>query len=155
MMTSASCSASALTVAPAAVNSESGRPDLVPAPGSTATSTPSALNFFTVSGDAATRGSAGSISLATAIFIKPPAPFQGTRASGCAVAGASSQSGQKNRHQGEDHNDGAGAVFHQLDKPFIGLLVRGVVVALGGRVSHLGMISHRSLQRELKQLPWN
>jgi hypothetical protein len=31
------------------------------------------LNFFTVSGDAATRGSEGSISLATAIFIRPPA----------------------------------------------------------------------------------
>jgi hypothetical protein len=37
MMMSASFSASALTVAPAAVNSESGRPDLMPAPGSTAT----------------------------------------------------------------------------------------------------------------------
>ena len=72
MMMSASFSASALTVAPAAVNSESGRPDLMPAPGSTATSTPSALNFFTVSGEAATRGSDGSISLATAIFMTFP-----------------------------------------------------------------------------------
>src|SRR5438132_8207329 len=78
MTMSASFNASALTVAPAAVNSESGRPDLTPAPGSTAMSTPSALNFFTVSGDAATRGSDGSISLATAIFIGPPAA-QGTR----------------------------------------------------------------------------
>src|SRR5258707_1345386 len=69
MMTSASLSASALTVAPAAVNSESGRPDLVPAPGSIAISMPSALNFFTVSGEAATRGSDGSISFATAIFM--------------------------------------------------------------------------------------
>ena len=59
MTMSASLTASALTVAPAAANSESGRPDLMPAPGSTATSTPSALNFFTVSGDAATRGSDG------------------------------------------------------------------------------------------------
>src|SRR3954452_22339081 len=74
IMMSASFSASALTVAPTAVNSESGRPDLTPAPGSTATSTPSSLNFFTVSGDAATRGSDGSISLATAIFMRPPAP---------------------------------------------------------------------------------
>src|ERR1700738_2148228 len=70
MTMSASFSASALTVAPAAVNSESGRPDLMPAPGSTAMSTPSALNFFTVSGEAATRGSDGSIFLATAIFIR-------------------------------------------------------------------------------------
>src|SRR5437764_9041698 len=73
MMMSASLSASALTLAPAAVNSESGKPDLMPAPGSIAMSTPRALNFFTVSGDAATRGSEGSISLATAIFISPPA----------------------------------------------------------------------------------
>src|SRR5215510_16385322 len=73
MMMSASFSASGLTVAPTAVNSESGRPDLMPAPGSTAISAPSALNFFTVSGEAATRGSDGSISLATAIFIRPPA----------------------------------------------------------------------------------
>ena len=76
MMMSASLSASALTVAPAAVNSESGRPDLSPAPGSTAMSTPNALNFFTVSGEAATRGSDGSISLATAIFMGPPAALE-------------------------------------------------------------------------------
>jgi hypothetical protein len=31
------------------------------------------LNFFTVSGETATRGSDGSISLATAIFMVPPA----------------------------------------------------------------------------------
>src|ERR1700687_1272180 len=72
MTMSASFNASALTLAPAAVNSESGRPDLMPAPGSTATSTPNALNFFTVSGEAATRGSDGAISLATAIFIADP-----------------------------------------------------------------------------------
>src|SRR5882757_1416076 len=71
MMMSASFSASALTVAPTAVNSESGRPDLMPAPGSTATSAPSALNFLMVSGEAATRGSDGSISLTTAIFMSP------------------------------------------------------------------------------------
>ena len=79
MMMSASFNASALTVAPAAVNSESGRPDLMPAPGSTAMSTPNALNFLMVSGEAATRGSDGSISLATAIFMGPPAA-RGARA---------------------------------------------------------------------------
>src|SRR6185437_8668855 len=72
MTMSASFTASALTLAPTAVKSESGRPDLTPAPGSTATSAPSALYFFTVSGEAATRGSEGSISLATAIFMRPP-----------------------------------------------------------------------------------
>src|SRR5476649_338766 len=79
MTMSASLSASALTVAPAAVNSESGSPDLTPAPGSTAISTPNALYFFTVSGEAATRGSDGSISLATAIFMGPPAALGGAR----------------------------------------------------------------------------
>src|SRR5438309_9947413 len=100
MMTSASCSASALTVAPAAENSESGRPDLIPAPGSTATSTPSALNFFTVSGDAATRGSDGSISLATAIFMGPPAAYGAARAERAGWRAAWGESGQGNRHEG-------------------------------------------------------
>src|SRR4051812_10768218 len=148
MMTSASFNASALTVAPAAVNSESGRPDLIPAPGSTATSTPSALNFFIVSGDAATRGSEGSISLATAIFMEPPAAL-GTRVSGSArrEAARSNGLGQENRHQGNDQNDAAGAVLHQLDEAFIGLLVRGVVVAVRGSVGNFVMLSHKSLQR--------
>src|ERR1700693_4605237 len=138
MTMSASFKASALTFAPAAVNSESGSPDLMPAPGSTAISTPSALNFFTVSGEAATRGSDGSISLATAIFMGPPA--RGARASKLALipqrwipvlrpecvqflktappgGGASGDvSGQKNRHHGEDEYDGGGAVFHQIDE---------------------------------------
>src|SRR5271167_2630506 len=77
MTISASLTASALTVAPTAVNSESGNPDLIPAPGSTAISTPNALNFFTVSGETATRGSDGWISLATAIFMGPPAVTSG------------------------------------------------------------------------------
>src|ERR1700710_2054218 len=142
MIMSASFSASALTVAPAAVNSESGRPDLIPAPGSTATSTPSALNFFTVSGDAATRGSEGSISLATAIFIGPPAAL-GTRVSGSArrMAARPNGLGQEKRHHGNDEDDAAGAVLHQLDEAFIGLLMRGVVVAVGGRVSHFVMLT--------------
>src|SRR5258705_12200927 len=137
MMMSASFSASALTVAPTAVNSESGRPDLMPAPGSTATSTPSALNFFTESGDAATRGSEGSISLATAIFMGPPAAL-GTRVSGsaCRQAARSNGLGQEKRHQGNDQNDAAGAVLHQLDEALIGLLMRGVIVAVSGGVSH-------------------
>src|SRR3954469_966211 len=156
MMTSASFSASALTVAPAAVNSESGRSDLIPAPGSTAISTPSAMNFFTVSGDAATRGSDGSISLATAIFMEPPAA-RSTRVSGSArrIAARPNGLGQENRHQGNDQNDAAGAVLHQLDEALIGLLMRGVVVAVGGGVGHFIMLSHQSLQRGLQQLPWN
>src|SRR5713101_2466628 len=167
MTMSASFSASALTTAPAAVNSESGRPDLTPAPGSTAISTPSALNFFTVSGEAATRDSDGSISLATAIFIRPPAA-QGARAranvsqgwipvlrpesaqffsSRAAYGGATGEaSGQENRHQGEDEDDGRGAVFHQLDEALIGLLMGRIIVAVSGRVSHFVMLCHRSLR---------
>src|ERR1700741_603036 len=125
MMMSASLSASAETVAPTAVNSESGSPDLMPAPGSTATSAPSALNFLTVSGDAATRGSDGSISLATAIFMRPPLArtrrlalfplgwipvlrpargqiFAPRRKMQRGVDG----SGQENRHHGDDEDDG-------------------------------------------------
>src|SRR5665811_210647 len=136
MTMSASFSASALTTAPAAVNSESGRPDFIPAPGSMAISTPSALNFFTESGEAATRGSDGSISLATAIFMGPPAA-RGTRASKLAPIqqrwipvsqpecgqifriapqhcdATGDRSGQENRHHGDDEDDGGGAVFHQ------------------------------------------
>src|SRR3954447_3672867 len=156
MMMSASFSASALTSAPTAVNSESGSPDLIPAPGSMAISMPSALNFFTVSGDAATRGSEGSISLATAIFMEPPAAL-GTRVSGSArrEAARSNGLGQENRHQGNDQNDAAGAVLHQFYKTFIGLFVCGIIVAVGGGVSHFVMLSHQSLQRDLQQLPWN
>src|ERR1700712_863396 len=149
MMMSASFNASALTVAPAAVNSESGRPDLIPAPGSIAISTPSALNFFTVSGDAATRGSEGSISLATAIFMGPPAAL-GTRVSKSTrrTAARSNGLGQENRHQGNDQDDAAATVLHQLDEALIGLLMRGVIVAVGGGVGNFIMLSHQFLQRK-------
>src|SRR6516162_2079299 len=163
MTMSASLTASALTVAPAAVNSESGRPDLMPAPGSTATSTPNALNFFTVSGEAATRGSAGSISLATAIFMRPPAA--GTHAirlallrqgwipvlrralmqvfpSQRAVACNGDRSGQEDRHQDENEGDARGAILHELDEALIGCLMGFVVVAVGGRIGHFAMVCH-------------
>src|SRR5689334_10334159 len=166
MMMSASFSASALTVAPTAVNSESGRPDLTPAPGSTAISAPSALNFFTVSGEAATRGSDGSISLATAIFIGPPAT-RTKRARELSVTPATFRyrfwnrlvckfyeqppaladatvdgSGQEDRHQDDDERDRDRAVLHQFDEALIGLLVGNVVVAVGGGVRHFAMVSH-------------
>src|SRR6201999_870637 len=165
MTMSASLSASELTVAPAAVNSESGRPDLMPAPGSTATSTPNALNFFTVSGVAATRGSDGSISLATAIFMGPPAA-RGTRTIKLAlfplgwipvcrpacgqifrprrgVATRRDQSGQENSHHRDDEDPRGRAVFHQLDEALIGLLMGNVIVAVGGGVGYFVMIRHR------------
>src|SRR5215468_7299341 len=165
MMMSASFSASALTVAPTAVNSESGRPDLMPAPGSTATSAPSALNFLTVSGDAATRGSDGSISLATAIFMRPP--LARTRRLALFPLGwipvlrpargqiftphrkrrrGTDASGQEDRHQDQNGGNGGGAILHQHDETFIGLLMRFVIVAVGGGVGHLAMVCHRSPQ---------
>src|ERR1700732_3941966 len=129
MMISASFSASALTVAPAAVKAESSQPDLIPAPGSIAPSAPSALNFFTVSGEAATRGSDGSISLATAIFMGPPAarktrrrhsgqignpapawqPGTGKLSQSYAASGGGAnvrKSDEENRHQNEDYDHG-------------------------------------------------
>src|SRR5664279_1585742 len=159
MTISASFSASALTVAPAAMNSESGRPDLMPAPGSMAISTPSALNFFTVSGDAATRGSEGSISLATAIFIRPPAarsareqtsaystridtglrPERFLKSRRRAAARSPQRSGQEEPHHGDDEDDGESAVFHQHDEALIGLLMGRIIVAVGGRVGHFVM----------------
>src|SRR3954466_4445933 len=69
---SASFSAAAAVlalVAPAAAYSSSVKRDGAPAPLCTATSAPSAANFFTVSGVAATRVSALSTSAGTAIFI--------------------------------------------------------------------------------------
>src|SRR5829696_4526445 len=177
MMMSASFNASALTVAPTAVNSESGRPDLMPAPGSIATSAPSALNFFTVSGEAATRGSDGSISLATAIFMGPPGAA-GARASKLAsfslswipvsqpacvqilatagVGGAGSDaSGQEIAHQGDDEHHGGRAVFDQHDEPFIGLLMGHIVVAVSGRVGHFVMVCHRYPQSKSAFLACN
>src|SRR3981081_3595113 len=169
MIMSASCSASALTVAPAAVNSEPGSPDLTPPRGSTATSTRSALNFFTVSGEAATRGSDGSISLATAIFIRPPAhgtrvrelariPIRkyrlcdrnaGNRWKDASPGGNAARdgSGQENRHHGNDEDDSGGAVFHQPNKTFIGRLMRGIVVTVRSGVGNFVVVRHRFLRR--------
>src|SRR5882724_3182214 len=143
MMISASLSASALTVAPTAVNSESGRPDLTPAPGSTATSTPSALNFFTVSGEAATRGSAGSISLATAIFMRPPDAARRAHKTGVAATpgGATSdRSDQEDRHQDQDERNRHRSIFHERDEALIGRLMGRIVHAVGRRVGHFAMM---------------
>src|ERR1700687_1951157 len=170
MTMSASLSASALTAAPAAVKSESGKPDLTAAPGSTPISTPSALNFFPVSGEAATRGSDGSISLATAIFMGPPAArgalarvqtsaysakmdtgfATGVRAFFCIAPpggdASGDASGQENRHHGEDEDDGGEAVFHQHDEALIGLLMGRIIVAVSGRCGRFVMLCHRSLR---------
>src|SRR5690348_14856485 len=159
MMMSASFTASALIVAPTAVKSESSRPDLMPAPGSTAISAPSALNLFTASGEAATRGSEGSISLATAIFIRPPESARRVHETGVAPARPAQplkELGQKDCHQGQDNHDGGRAVFHQFDEALVGRLMGGVIHAIGGRVNHFAMICHCSPQSLIgcrEQLP--
>src|SRR5436190_10201667 len=103
-------------------------PDLTPAPGCTATSAPSPIIFLTVSGVAATRGSDGSASAATAIFIVPPTAAPHLAGSG-PQGGEPDRSGQKIGHSGDDEDDKASHPFHQRDEIPIGLLVRGVVVA--------------------------
>src|ERR1700704_1020163 len=102
-------------------------PDLTPAPGCTATSAPSPIIFFTVSGVAATRGSDGSASAATAIFIMPPTAAPLWRAGG-PRGGEPDRSGQKIGHSGNNDDDKAAHPLYQRDEVQIGLLVRGVVV---------------------------
>src|SRR5436190_17186367 len=93
-------------LAPAAMKSASGIPDLIPAPGSTATSAPRLFSFLTVSGVAATRSSAGSDSRATAMRILP--------ASFGLTANATTEfmltgGGQRKRDKREHQHGGAGS----------------------------------------------
>jgi len=105
------------------------------------------LYFFTASGEAATRGSDGSIFLATAIFMGPPAARGERRARKLALVwsgwipvlrpelaailqdrashgGAIGQaSGPENRHHRTMKITAAVAVFHQHDEALIGLLM--------------------------------
>src|ERR1700677_4451895 len=70
-----SASSAETSCAPADWYSASGNPAFAPAPYSTETSAPSPTNFLTVSGVAATRVSAGSVSAGTPISMKlPPTP---------------------------------------------------------------------------------
>src|SRR5258708_40034671 len=103
-------------------------PALTPAPGCTATSAPSPISFLTVSGVAATRGSDGSASAPTAIFIMPPTAARIWRARG-PRGGEPDRSGQKNSHPDDDEDDKAPHPFHQRGEVLVGLLVRGVVLA--------------------------
>src|SRR5262249_29725178 len=49
-------------------------------------------------------------------------------------------------------DDTDGAPLGQRQKPFIGLLVRGVVIAIRGCVSDFTMIGHWSLQHHFKKV---
>src|SRR5271156_1175287 len=136
---SAPLNASRVTLAPAAAKSASRIPDLIPAPGSTATSAPSPIIFLTVSGVAATRGSPASVSAATAIFISPPTPAR-PLSGRCRFFGGS---GQENRHQDDDSDDDRHHHFQQRNEIAVCLFVRGVIVARRSRVFDLAMVGHR------------
>src|SRR6186997_3736418 len=72
---------------------------------------PRAMNFFTVSGVAATRRSPGSLSFRTAIFIPRPLP----------ASVADDQNDENCRQRREDR-----PIFHQADEEIIGAPVRPV-----------------------------
>src|SRR4051794_11853516 len=60
------------------------------------------------------------------------------------------RSGQEKSHHADDEDDGSRAVLHQHDEALIGLLMRFVVVAVGGGVGHFAMVCH--LKSPLKSL---
>src|SRR5205085_4056511 len=107
---SASRTASAAMVAPAAAKSSSRTSDLSPAPGSTATSAPSAFRRLTVSGVAATRGSP-SISTGTAIFMGSPTRSPLRQGPPARALGA--RSGEEIGHEAEDDGNRHDVPFHE------------------------------------------
>src|SRR5918996_1279223 len=123
-------------------------PDLTPAPGSTATSAPSPIIFLTVSGVAATRGSDGSDSAPTAIFMLPlTAPFGRsiwwlTKA---ARSGKPPGLDQEVGHPGHDEDDDDDPPFHQRQEVQVGLLVGGVVVAVRDRIFRGAVRGHYAI----------
>src|SRR6185436_10068618 len=90
-----------------------------PAPVSTATSAPSATNFFTVSGVAATRRSSAASSLRTPSFTRGPSVLD-----------------DQDDDEGGDQADDR-APFHQRCEPGIALLMRRHVVGLSSFGCHL------------------
>src|SRR6185295_17493971 len=112
-------------------------PDLIPAPGSIATSAPRPISFLTVSGVAAPRGTEESVSAPIAIFMLPLAAERsghGLVAGLVARATTDSISDQEVGHSDHNEDDHPHAPFHQGDEVQIGLLVGGIVVALRDRI---------------------
>src|SRR5689334_9713806 len=117
-------------------------PDLTPAPGSTATSAPSAVIFLMVSGVAATRGSPASTSAATATFMIPPTAASrvvgsmglSRRLPGPPEAATPFGSDEEDGHENDDDDDGREHAFHQIDEIAVGLLMGLVIVARGSGV---------------------
>ena len=55
---------------------------------------------------------------------------------------ATGQSGEEDRHHGDNEDHRGSAVFHELDEAFIGRLMRRIIVSIRRRVSHFTMICH-------------
>src|SRR6478735_8997633 len=87
-----------------------------PAPRSTATLAPSAMNFLTVSGVAATRVSPAARSCRTAMRIAAAGPVPGS-------------SGNQEHDEQGDQGDHRQRPFEQVDEPAVGLLVCLQVIA--------------------------
>src|SRR4051794_5041596 len=106
-------------------------PERTPAAASTATSAPSAFIRLTVSGVPATRGSAGLVSAAIAIFMR---------------ACRTGRLDEKISHQDQNDDDGNDAPFHQREEALIGRLVGRIVVARSGCVFDGAVLGHSFLQ---------
>src|SRR5690348_16378901 len=113
-------------------------PDFTQAPVSTTTSAPRPLSFLTVSGVAATRGSAASTSAGTAIFID--ATRGSSRTAGGGVSGGVSD--QEISHQAQQDDEETDHPFGERDEILVGPFVLGIVVAVSRRVFDLTVVGH-------------
>src|SRR5437764_6447581 len=117
-------------------------PDLIPAPGSTATVAPSPIIFLTVSGVAATRDSPASVSAITATFMDPPTARLGLAPLPVHATGNVIRSRQEKCHQDEDDNDDRQRDLHQGHEVAIGMFVSGIIIARCGRIFDFGVLGH-------------
>src|SRR5579875_1777494 len=107
-------------------------PDFSPAPAWILTSAPRPMSFLTVSGVAATRPSAGSLSAGTAISMKGSGILEALsqpdfsfpvklRLTGSAAV--AEKSAQEESQQGEEDNHASHGVFYSLDKHPVGFFM--------------------------------
>src|SRR5689334_10263124 len=91
---------------------------------------------LTVSAVAATRGSLGSRSAATAIFMEVPLAW---------LPAPPLPSDQEPGHQNEEDCEADDAPFHEADEPAVGPLVLGVVVPLRRRIFNSAVGGHYAI----------
>src|SRR5947209_1732346 len=119
-------------------------PDFMPAPAFTATSAPSPIYFFTVSGVAATRVSLGSGSVGTAIRIKVSASVGKPQRQG---PSGPMRSERQESENDEDDDAVDRTPFHQHEEAPIGPLVLGIIhIRMPGRENLL--VGHFLLLRQ-------